>query len=243
MQLRQATLIKGTIKPVGFGVTAPERALVRLDGNSVAAILKRLDTGAIAAECFAALVLIEWGIPVPEPILVQDDEQILFGSLEMAYPNLRQRMGLLTSLPPQQLQALQIAACKVVTSFPQTPAALAADEAIANFDRNFENILWDGTDPSFIDHEKAFGVHSPDANKLAQMSILAGEHIRVQQSSIAYAFTLAKDTLQKAAHTLITKGIDATDFRVYVETRLPKIGNKIIDRFPKPQDLLQSSPT
>lgn len=241
MKLRKATLIKGTNRPLCIGRTGPERALVKLDGQSTAAIIKNVDTPSITAECFAALVLSSWGIPVAEPLLVEDEGQLLFGSLELEYPNLKQRMGWQADLSKHQQQAIQYAACKIVASFPETPAALAADEVIANYDRNMENILWDGGSPTFIDHERAFGRHSPDANKLAQMVIIAGEHLRVERSAVSHALTLATTALHDAAETLSENYIDARLFKDYVEARIPHLGNRIIDRFPKPKDLLSSS--
>lgn len=101
MVLKTAKLIVKGAK-IGEGITEPCRAIVRIDGADIAVILKELPLPAVAAECFAALLLREWGLNVPEPVLVDVNGVLAFGSAELIYPSLHQKFQY--ALIPAELQ-------------------------------------------------------------------------------------------------------------------------------------------
>jgi hypothetical protein len=93
--IRTAQVLPGTEIPAGDGLTGALRCtLILPDGTQRAAILKRAPLGEVAAEAFAALLLRAWGLPVPEPFIVDEPEAPAFASADAGYPNLKQRLGL-----------------------------------------------------------------------------------------------------------------------------------------------------
>ncbi|WP_375592204.1 hypothetical protein [Chitiniphilus eburneus] len=242
MTLARATLVPNTSQPVGEGLSGAVRALVRLDdGQPVIAICKRLPRKVVFAECFAALLLRGWGISVPQPVLVADGQELLFGSLDVGYPNLRQKLGLAVELPPAQQQVLLGIAAALIASWPQTPTVIAADEAIQNIDRHVAQILWDGSDtPWWVDHDRCLGlVTEPDSNKLAALLTKFQLHSDVQRKAMAQALSLADNAAQEAAEYCDQ---EADEFLSFVKRRLPQTANLVLRRFPQPNDLL-SNPT
>lgn len=241
MELPVVEIIAGSETPVGTGLTGAQRGLVRFpDGTVKAAIVKRMDTKAIAAECFCSLLLRRWGLNVPEPAIV-GSPPMAFACIDVSYPNLLQRVGWSTSLPPQVREVLQQAAARLVASFAQTPLALAADEAIKNLDRNLGNILWDGCEVAWIDHERALGAsrdHMPDVNKLAGLAVLSGEHDRIAAAAVTASFTLSGTAVDEAER-ICSAHADTTGFSQVVSERLQHLGNAVLARFPSPRDLLE----
>lgn len=241
MELPVVEIVAGSETPVGTGLTGAQRGLVRFpDGTVKAAIVKRMDTRAIAAECFCSLLLRRWGLNVPEPAIV-GSPPIAFACIDVTYPNLLQRVGWSTSLPPQVREVLQHAAARLVASFAQTPLALAADEAIKNLDRNLGNILWNGSEVAWIDHERALGV-SPepmvDMNKLAGLAVMSGEHDRIAAAAVTASFTLSAGAVDEAER-ICSAHADTTGFSNVVSERLQHLGNAVLARFPTPRDLLE----
>ena len=238
MKLAHGTLI-ATGCTVGEGLTKPVRAVVRVEDRDIAVILKYIPPHSIAAECFCALLLRAWGVPVPEPILVETPTGPAFASMEVEYPSLHHRLGLnLNGLPDSVRTQLTHEGARIVCGWKATPLALAADEAISNYDRNLGNLLWDGGDPWFIDHDQSLGKSTqPNANKLAKLAQLIGEHSPIERAAVGVALTLSAHYAQEAE---IESGIDATGFAAYVETRVPSLASKVLSRFPKPQDLLSN---
>lgn len=230
--MRRASLIQGTLKPSGDGVTGSQVGIVRVDGNARRAYVKRLPVESCAAEAYCALLLRSWGLSVPEPLWIEHDGEIWFGSLDAEYPSLKQRFQIGQQHPPEIEERLIDMACAVAVNFSSTGLACSADEAIGNTDRNFGNILWDGGDPSWIDHERALGLIPGDDNKLARMAIRAGKGVDVQRSAIAAALTLARDVLQEVESSV---PVDTRHFSSLVATRLASLGNLVDARFPPPQ--------
>lgn len=241
MELPVVEIIAGTETPVGTGLTGAQRGLVRFpDGTVKAAIVKRMDTRAIAAECFCSLLLRRWGLNVPEPAIA-GSPPVAFACIDVTYPNLLQRIGWSTSLPPQVREVLQYAAARLVASFAQTPLALAADEAIKNLDRNLGNILWNGSEVAWIDHERALGVSAEpmvDMNKLAGLAVMSGEHDRIAAAAVTASFTLSAGAVDEAER-ICSAHADTTGFSNVVSERLQHLGNAVLARFPSPRDLLE----
>lgn len=238
MIIRTVQIVSGTETPVGEGINQPIKALVRLgDDQILSAIIKVLDPRGFSAEIFCSILCRAWGLDVPEIAIVKD-KNFTVASIDVGYPNLKQKIGWSDSLPPSVQAILERQGALLVSSFSSTPKALAIDEAINNRDRNFGNILWDGSNVSWIDHERALGCSSmDDLNKLVMMSILSGKDLAVQQAAVAISMTLTADVVTDVANELINDG-HTTDFQTFILERLPKLTAMIIDRFPPPQDLL-----
>lgn len=238
--LETATLIPGTEIPIGDGYTNAMRcAISPQSGGRIAAVIKRLPRQAVFAEAFSALLLRAWGLSVPTPYLVDEAGRLSFASADGHYPSLKQRMGL-HKLPSDHpaYDALICAAGAIAAALPETPLALAADEAIDNRDRNLGNILWDGQDATWIDHELSLGLatHLPDCNKLAQMVAAHGDGHACQRSAMASWLTgMDRDAPAQACAQC---GAEAAPMANIVAQRLTALGSRIIARFPAPDDLL-----
>lgn len=240
MQLQTATIIAGTETPAGDGQFGAVRCIIVLpDGSRRAAYLKRGPVGQIAAEAFAALVLSSWGLPLPEPFLVEEAAGPAFASSDAGYPNLKKRLSL-DSLPegPAKNAATYLAA-QLAVQLPSAPLAAVADEAIDNRDRNLGNILWDGHAEAWIDHALALGEYPdgyPDGNKLCSMAVMAGEHDRVCRAAIGQALAIDPAVLDSARNAL-PLSLQQKDYAAYVAARLTNLAVRLLDRFPKPADL------
>ena len=219
------------------GINCAVRAVVRLDGKDVAAIVKKIEQPLIAAECFAALLLKGWGLSVPEPILVKlHDDTYAFGSLEVKYPSLKQSLSL-DKLPDTAKEAAYKKLAAIIGTWKQTPLAIASDEAIGNKDRNTGNILWDGGEPWFVDHERSFGlIAQEDLNKLAMMVRMGDDVDTIQKSSLGAVFLLLESVIDDAYQATIT--LDTLAYNDYIKKRIPSLASMILQRFPQPQDLL-----
>lgn len=244
MKLETATVIAGSEISAGDGLSGAMRCVIVLpDGTRRAAILKRGPVGEIAAEAFAALVLSAWGLPVPEPFLVNETTGPAFASSDVGYPNLKKRLAL-DSLPngPAKDAATRIAV-QLAIQLPTTPLAAVVDEAIDNRDRNLGNILWDGQAEAWIDHALALGEHPtgyPDRNKLCDMAQLVGDHDRVSRAAVGQALAVGSSPLVSASDAL-PANLRNKDYAAYVAARLSNLAIRLLDRFPKPVDLLTNA--
>lgn len=237
MKIELATVVPGTETPAGDGQSGAVRCVLALmDGTRRAAILKRLDQPAVLAEAFSALLLSGWGLTVPQPFLVdEDDGKFAFASADATYPSLKQRLSI-GDVPDGPLRdALVQAACHLVAGFPETPLAIVADEAIDNRDRNLGNILWDGSQEAWIDHELAVGLaqHLDDVNKLAAMVCATPSAEAVKGSVIPKWMALDRTLVGMAAASL-----EAHEIGQLVADRLNGLGNRLLNRFPSVNDLL-----
>lgn len=241
MSIENVTVVPGTETPLGDGVNQPVRCLVRFSDQSVrAAIVKRLTAQGVAAEAFCALLLRGWGLSVPIPAIVVGE--IAFASLEVSYPNLKQRIGWSESLPYAVKHALAIQGAQLVAGLADTPRALSADEAIDNRDRNLGNILWDGSDAAWIDHERAFGLGpEQDGNKLATMIVSSGvDYAGVQTAAVAVSLSLGAHAISEAVSDCGV--LDVGNFAAQVTARLGPLASRVLQRFPQPADLLNQPP-
>lgn len=239
MTLPTVVVIAGTCTKVGEGITAPSRCIVRMPDYSVrAAIVKQLSPAGVAAEAFCALLLRGWGLNVPEPALVATP--LAFASMDTTYPNLKQRIGWSETLPAPVKVALEQHGARLVAGFSATPLALAADEAIDNRDRNLGNILWDGQDVAWIDHERALGVEPmKDRNILAEMVQVLPDYSGVQKLAVSLALNLGRQAVtDAAAETSALAGTAA--FATAVGARLVDLADSVLKRFPAPRDLFQN---
>lgn len=241
MQIRIAKLIGGTETPAGDGITGAQRCVLLLsDGSKKTAVVKRGPIGQIAAEVFAALLLRQWGLTVPEPFLIDENGEWAYASADNGYPNLKQSLGL-DGLPegPARNAAIQVAMA-TACGLPSTSLATACDEAIDNRDRNLGNILWDGTTEAWIDHAFALGEGSTlqDENKLCLMAIAIGDDERLQRAAIAQALLLERDKPKAVESALSGSPIQPQELAAYVAARLSSLGNRLVARFPSSADLL-----
>lgn len=240
MPIPVVTVIPGTESPVGEGINKPNRCLVRLaDSSARAAIVKELSAKALAAEIFCAHLLQGWGLKTPEVAIVKGFKPAL-ASLDSGYPNLKQRLNFQDSLPGTIKKLLERKGAVLVASFPETPRAIAVDEAIANRDRNFGNILWDGTNVAWIDHERSLGLSNDlDINKLANYVLMSGtDHGKIAAAAAQSAMQLFSDTVADTVKQC--EGLEVRGFGVQVSTRLAQLAQKVLERFPAPDDLLNT---
>lgn len=235
MKLRLGTIYSSIETPTGEGITGPVRGVIKVEDQLHAAVIKRIPKDAVVAECFCALLMRAWGLPVPEPILVMEEETLVFASLDSGYPNLKQRMGWDDGLPEQAKLILEKVGAAIVCEWDDAPMALAVDELIANADRNLGNFLWDGVTHAYIDHERTLDLVPHQRNLMAVLSMMAGKSSEMEAGSVAAALTLGRtvpSTLSAPA------AMDFSAQVAYIESRLPALAAQVLARFPKPQDLL-----
>lgn len=239
MAIELVSVIEGSETPVGDGINAPIRALVRFDNNSIQrAVVKTLPPANLAAELFCAVLLRGWGLAVPEVAIVRGDPA-RFASLDAGYPSLKQRIGWSESLPPAVRQILELHGAQLVSDFADTPRALAADEAISNKDRNLGNILWDGAAVNWIDHERVLNLHElPDRNLLAEMATVTGNAKRLQEAAVAIALTLGQHAVDSALHECASLN-ESNGFADQIGKKLAPLATLVLKRFPQPDDLLK----
>lgn len=127
---------------VGEGANRPLRCIAATHSGEVAVIAKKLAIREIAVEVVCAAVGRAAGLPIPEPLLLVDDEQSwYYGSVDVGHPNLAQYV---TSSDASILEELE--------KWPSLLYAACFDELIANPDRHDGNLLYDGTGFFLIDH-------------------------------------------------------------------------------------------
>ncbi|SMF93964.1 hypothetical protein SAMN02949497_1260 [Methylomagnum ishizawai] len=238
MKIRVGVLVsKG--KKTGEGHTKPYRAAVKVDGQQYAAIVKHLPLDTVLAECVCAMVMRGWGLPVPEPVLIREHGEWLFASLEVGYPNLKQRLGLHDGLPPDTQVLLTKYAAMIVCGWADAPRALAVDELIANADRNLGNFLWDGVDHAYIDHERTLGLAPHEHNIMVVLAELAGKLDAMESGAVASALALDRSIPSEIESP---EDVDFSGYVHYIEKRLGELPAKVLERFPQPDDLFAVKP-
>lgn len=239
MKLEVAAVVPGSETPTSDGITGALRCvLVTPSGARRAAIMKQGSVGEVAAESFCALLLRAWGLNTPDPYLIQLGSELAFGSADVGYPNLKQALGL-DAVPagPARSAAEQIA-FQLAASFKATPAAIAADEAIGNRDRNLGNILWDGSEVAWIDHAMSLeaGRTQDDVNKLALMVLRTGNHEAVARSAVAHALSFDRGAIT-SAEDVVRPQLGSTGSADFVAARISDLANLVIKRFPSSHSL------
>lgn len=243
MEVQLATIVPGTETPAADGATGALRCILRApDGVLVAAFLKRGDAAGSLIEAFCSVLLDGWGLPVPQCYLIEEADGLAFASVDVNYPNLKQRVSL-AALPENshEWKAALTVAAGLVCSLPSTPKACACDEAIDNRDRNLGNVLWDGSVEYWIDHAFAFGRALPDANKLAVIATAIGKADAVSSGAISAWTTMDRTAPDSASAALASYG-DCSAWAKVATDRVNNLGMRILDRFPKPDDLLNQGP-
>ena len=228
--IETARLVPGSFTPVGDGMNRAQRCMLELPcGRRQIAILKRMPRRHVVAEAFSAMLLRAWGLSVPAPYLVVDGDGLHFASADAACPSLKEHLGLQHMPAGATRDALLLAACHIVSDAQETPLAVAADEAIDNRDRNLGNVLWDGENIAWIDHELALGLatHLPDVNQLAIMAQLAGKADRMRRSTAALSRSLDRQAPKQAGFA-----INANDHACQVINRLQSLDQRLQARFP-----------
>lgn len=130
-------------EPVGIGATRPVKAIASTALGEIAVIAKRLPLREVAVETICAVFGRIAGLPIPEPILLKDENhQWLYGSIYEDHPNFSQYVSLSEPAVSHEL-----------AKWSKLSGAACFDEAIANPDRNDENLLYDGLDFMLIDHD------------------------------------------------------------------------------------------
>jgi hypothetical protein len=240
--IQTAAIVPGSESPAGEGSTGAARCTIILpDGSRRAAVVKRGPIGQIAAEAFAAVLLRAWGLPVPQPFLVEDDPHPAFASADDGYPSLKQQLGLHHMPPGEHRRRAEWVACRIAVGLRTAPLAAAADEAIANRDRNLGNILWDGASEAWIDHAYALGqADIPDANKLCDMARAVGASEQLLRSAVAQALALSRDAIALAAQDL-PEHLGAHALASLVSQRIANVASALLSRFPAPDDLFSAS--
>lgn len=244
MRLETAELVAGTETPAGDGNSGALRCVIRLsDKTQRSAVLKRGPIDEVAAEAFAALLLRAWTLPVPDPYLVVDGDNVSFASADVGYPNLKQRLGLAALPEGPARDAAVAAAAALATSLPSAPLAAACDEAIENRDRNLGNVLWDGQAEAWIDHALSFGrAHThPDNNKLCAMAVGCLDQDRFSRSAIAQALLLDRGFPSEVEESMSSTQAGAHGYAAFVASRLASVGNRLVARFPTAADLLSKA--
>lgn len=244
MKLEVATLVAGSETPAEDGITGAMRCVLLLpDKSRRSAVLKRGSTGQVVSEAFSALLLRAWGLPVPDPYLVDESGIVSFASADVGYPNLKHRLGL-EALPvsPARDAVVRIAT-ELVCSLPTTPLAAACDEVIDNRDRNLGNILWDGEDEAWIDHAFALGqgIHLPDQNKLCTMAVGTPHQEQFTSGAVTRALLLDKALPQRVDEALSASPLGQQSLALFVAVRITSLGSRLIARFPRPADLLSQA--
>lgn len=245
MTIEWATLVAGTETPAGDGITGALRCVIStVDGQQLSAVLKRDVPELVFAEAITALLLRAWGLPVPPPYLIREQNGIAFASADVGYPNLKKALGIseaLGHLPEQQV--LQRMAMAVVLQLPSTALAIVADEAIDNRDRNFGNILWDGTSEAWIDHAHALGnaPHMADRNLLCMMATALDQGEPALQAALARWTAIDRSQVAVSA-AAIQADYDCAAWQTMISSRLENLGMRLVARFPNPSDLLAQVP-
>lgn len=131
------------------------KADVRTDSGDVVAVIKYLPNNReVAVEYACAALGIEIGLPIPEPLIViDDDETIYFGMIYIDSPSF------------QRVANSNISVASQLLSWDKLHFATMFDSWIANSDRNGKNLLLDGSGNFWlIDHGMAIpaGLDSSD---------------------------------------------------------------------------------
>lgn len=237
-----AQVLPGSETPAGDGTTGALRCTLLLaNATRRVAVLKRAPLGHVAAEAFSAVLLRAWGLPVPEPFLVDEPDGPAFASADAGYPSLKQRLGLPGMPAGERRQRAELLGCRIATALRSAALAAAADEAIDNRDRNLGNILWDGTAEAWIDHAYALGqLAMADMNKLCTMAVAAGTSEALRAAAIGQALALDPTAIGQAAQVLPSH-FGAQALANLVAARVGMAATLLLARFPAPDDLFSAA--
>lgn len=152
--LRTGRLLPGYVL-LDDGVNAPMRGIASTDEGEISVIAKKVGARVLAVEALCALYGRSVGLPIPEPLMIFDEDLgWMFGSADVGHPNLNRFV---------QLDSLSVR--KKLLAWPDLLSAACFDELVVNFDRHDGNILFDGLDFTLIDHDLCIphGMRSDEA--------------------------------------------------------------------------------
>ena len=146
-----------------------------VEHGEIPAYIKRVKPNEIYIEIFSAVLGRALGVPIPRPILVYvannhpdivvtGGNNYFFGSEDVEMPTFERLV--------HDKSVLE----EAILAHPDMYKALTFDELIANPDRNNSNILYNGQDFRFIDHEKCLNSQQnpnlavDELNKIASIS-------------------------------------------------------------------------
>jgi len=225
-----AVIVAGTEQVAVDGVA---RCVIEVRGEHRAAYLKRVDRAEVVAEFYAALLLRRWGLPVPEPFLVEERDGLVFATTDANAPDVRHQFKLRPLPERAELDQRLRAAEALVVSFPSSALAAACDEAIGNRDRTVGNILWDGHQETWIDHAASFGLGYwlRDRNQLVDMA----RHID-QADEFLQRVLAAAATLDRRAPAAVAAGLPlelgADRLAAIVSDRMATLQDRLVARVP-----------
>lgn len=153
---------------VGEGSNKPKRCMASTHAGEIAVIAKRLPLREISVEIVCAVVGRAAGLPIPEPVLLVDDNKVWhYGSADTGHPNLAQ------FVMPTDTSVLD-----ELIKWPSLLQAACFDELIANPDRNDGNLLYDGDGFFLIDHGMCIphGMSAVDVSDDYHSNQLLGMH-------------------------------------------------------------------
>lgn len=237
MTLRVGRLLPGAVA-VGLGVSGAQRGFAVFPQGEEPVIAKRLPLLEIAAEGFCAELARSHGLPCPEPVLLVDGEDWLFGSIDLGYPNLAKLLGLGAALDEPRKRLL----CALLASWAELPKVASFDEWIDNRDRNLGNLLWlNAKGFALIDHGKTLGIDQdyPDGNKLLalQLACLTNDELgrgRLKRAILGVLpdWDLVMASPAKEAATQVQDEETADRFWSLLARRLAILRDLIIARWP-----------
>lgn len=137
-------------------------------------------------------------------------------------------------MPQALTEAIVLDAARVIAALLDTPLALAIDEAIENRDRNIGNVLWDGAQATWIDHERSLGLapNMADRNMLAEISIVGGSVITIQRAAVEAAMQLTHQVLPVLCATGVCSGVYETESHSnFVTDRLADLAMRVLKTF------------
>lgn len=203
----------------------------------------------IAIEYICSLIAIALKLPVPDPIIVIADHDVIneipegvkaigFGSVDVNYPSFKRRF-------PNYMPYI-----RMLVGFPEVSEVSAFDEWIINTDRNLGNILYDGGDNVyFIDHGMALRLlNDPKmispTNKVVLMS---KEVLEKDELNDKYRY-IETEFIPKVAESIISDAI-SDDFvstglltkeqaeyvRAYLRLRIPYLVPILMKEYDVPQ--------
>lgn len=168
-KLKLGTLLQD-LGPAGKGINQAYRGIVATSSGELEVFVKHLaDPRELLVECACALLAMEMGLPVPEPLLVlvpnNGQPIVAFGSTSVSAPDIN---FLVTSGTGGRVYG-------ELSRWPHLHAAGCFDEWIANWDRNEQNLLFDGISEFWlIDHGRCIPVGLAPREALPSSNALIG---------------------------------------------------------------------